>query len=489
MLVTNQQKHYKKTLMRDTQLKILDFIRKEKLIQKGERVLVGVSGGIDSVVLLYTLCDLAIMLEAPMPAVAHVNHMLRGKESDRDEEFVKGLAEDLRIQFVSERFDIKTLAENEKKTTQETARKYRLRFLEQAAEKLSCQKIATGHNEDDLAETTLMWITRGAGLKGASGILPKRGKFIRPLLCCDRKEISLLAEDKGIIHVEDSSNAKTDYIRNIFRHEIIPLIEEKCYSSAKKNMARFASLIKDDMEYLEYVAGQISEKAVYPLSQKFESVVEVQKLNELHPAIKKRLIRNMIREVSGNLENVTSQHIDSVIDLCSKADGGRRRINLPGELEAIKTYSKLMIRPILKDTKSLELKPGSEYPLNYPGSTAIETLELKVDTELLPGGRSVEKYHFDDPYIAFFNFDRISLPLKLRLPKQGDVFTPYGSKGSKKISDFFIDSKISADERWTIPLLTDSTGEIIWVCGYRTSELYRLDYTVKNVLMVKVSWL
>lgn len=475
--------------MKETQFKILDFIKKEHLIEKNEKVLVGVSGGIDSVVLLYTLCDLAILLETPMPAVAHVNHMLRGKESDRDEAFVRGLAEDLRIQFVSEKFDIKTLAENEKKTTQETARKYRLRFLEQTAEKLSCNKIATGHNEDDLSETALMWITRGAGIKGASGILPKRGKFIRPLLCCSRKEIASLAEDKGIIHVEDSSNAKSDYVRNIFRNEIIPLIERKCYNSAKKNIARFAGLIKDDMEYLEAVAGKVSEKIIYPLSPSFESVVEVQKLEELHPAVKKRVVRNMIKEVSGTLENITSHHIDTVIDLCKQKDGGRKRINLPGNLEAVKTYSKIMIRPVLKVNQKDLSKPDAEYILNYPGPTHIDELELKINTELLPGGRAIEKYHFDDPYIAFLNFDKMSLPIKIRLPRQGDTFTPFGSRGSKKVSDFFIDTKIVSDERWTIPVLVDNSGEIIWVCGYRTSENYRIDYSVKNVLMVKISWL
>ena len=475
--------------MKETQLKILNFIKKEHLIDKNEKLLVAVSGGIDSVVLLYTLCDLAMLLEIPMPIVAHVNHMLRGKESDRDEEFVRGLAEDLRIQFVSEKFDIKTLAENEKGSTQETARKYRLRFLEQTAEKFSCHKIATGHNEDDLSETALMWITRGAGIKGASGILPRRGKFIRPLLCCSRQEISALAENKGIIHVEDSSNNKSDYIRNIFRNEIIPMIEQRCYSSAKKNIARFAGLIKDDMEYLEAVAANVSDKIIYPLSPNFESVVEIQKLDNLHSAIKKRVIRNMIREVSGNLENITSHHIESVIELCSKKDGGRRRFSLPGELEAIKTYSKLVIRPILKSNQVTPSKLEAEHLINYPGSTSIDELELKVSTELLPGGRAIEKYHFDDPYIAFINFDKIDLPIKVRLPRQGDTFTPFGSKGSKKISDFFIDAKIPADERWTIPVLTDNSGNILWVCGYRTSELYRIDYSVKNVLMVKISWL
>jgi len=475
--------------MKEIQLKILDFIKREHLIEKNERVLIAVSGGIDSVVLLYTLYDLALMLEMPLPAVAHVNHMLRGQESDRDEEFVRGLAEDLRIPFVSEHFDIKTLAENEKRSTQDTARKYRLKFLEQAAEKLSCQKIATGHNENDLSETALMWITRGAGLKGASGILPRRGKFIRPLLCCSRQEISSLAEEKGLIHVEDSSNANCDYVRNIFRNEIIPLIEQKCYKSAKKNIARFAGLIKDDMEYLEISAGEISDKVIYPLSPNFESVAEVQKLQELHPAIKKRVIRNMIKEVSGNLDNVTSHHVDTVIELCAKKDGGRRRVSLPGDLEAIKTYSKLVIRPMLKVSQKAVGKIETEHQINYPGPTTIEPLELKVNTELLPGGRAVEKYHFDDPYIAFFNFDKVTLPIKIRLPRQGDVFTPFGSRGNKKLSDFFIDTKIASDERWTIPVLTDSSGNILWVCGYRTSELYRIDYSVQNVLMVKISWM
>lgn len=473
--------------MKELEIKTLKFIKNEGLIEKGDRILVAVSGGVDSVSLLYVLKDLMSTLEIPAPTVAHVNHKLRGAESDRDEEFVKKQAEGLGLQFISRSFNIRELAQEERSSIQETARKYRLKFLEGTAEKLNCTKIAVGHNQDDLAETSLMWIARGAGLKGATGILPRRDNFIRPLLCCSRREIAYFAEKRGVIHIEDSSNSKLDYIRNIFRHEIIPHIETKCYSSAKKNLARFAELLRKDMDYLDGRAMELT-RGFAVVGENNDVSIEIDDLLSLHPAIQARIVRQMIKDVTGDLENISYLHVEKILEICLQDESGRKRLSLPGDIEAIRTYSRLLIRPKLKTSyKEYELK-DNEYDVKYPGTTIIEPLKLRVDIELLAGGKAIEKYHFDDKYIAFINFDKTKLPLKIRFPHQGDVFVPLGSTGTKKLSDFFIDNKIPADERWTIPLLTDAEN-IIWITGHRMNELYRLDYTCKNVLMVKVSWL
>ena len=473
--------------MKELEIKVLRFVRQEGLLEAGERPLVAVSGGVDSIAALHVIYDLCPLLKIPMPVVVHVNHKLRGAESDRDQEFVKKIADDLGLDFVTRSFNIREFAKDEKRSTQETARKYRLKFLEETAEKYGCSKIVTGHNADDLAETVMMWITRGSGLKGASGILPRRGKFIRPLLCCSRREIVTFSEKRGLIHVEDSSNAKLDYIRNIIRKEVLPLIEAKCYSSARKNLVRFATLAKNDLDYLEQMAEKKTIELAGPLEESKDASVDVDLLTALHPSIRSRVIRNLIKHVTGSLDNVSHMHVEKIMELCSQKEGGRRRLSIPGGYEAIKTYYRLLIRPVLKIDHTAVKKDG-EYILNYPGTTIIDELGLRLDVSVLPGGTAVQRYHFDDPYITFINADKVNLPLKMRLPKQGDSFIPFGSSGSKKLSDFFIDSKIPSDERWSIPLLTDEK-EIVWVVGRRISELYRINFTSKNVLMIKASWL
>ncbi|MCX6112669.1 MAG: tRNA lysidine(34) synthetase TilS [Proteobacteria bacterium] len=473
--------------MKEIESKVQDFIQREQLIEKHDQLLIAVSGGIDSIVMLYMLARMAEKLEIPLPVVAHVNHKLRGKESDRDEQFVKSIADELGLTFVSENFDIKVLSQREKKSIQETARKYRLRFLEEIAKKLSCNKIATGHNQDDLAETTIMWISRGSGLKGASGIMPKRGKFIRPLLVCSRHEIARYAENKGIIHVEDSSNSKLDYIRNIIRKEVLPLVETRCYPGAKRNIARFSELIRVDMDYLEDKAADLTRNLTTLSNSNLEISIEINDLMELHPALRGRIIRHMVNEVYGSLENLSYHHVEKILELCAEREGGLRKLCIPGGIEAVRTYTQLIIRPHVEKAEEIDDRER-EFTVQYPGTTSIESLGIRLDISLMPGGEAVERYKFDDPYVAFISFDKVTLPLKIRFPRRGDTFVPLGSTGTKKLSDYFIDEKIASDERWNIPILTDSEN-IVWIIGHRLSELYRINFSCKNVLMIKVTWL
>lgn len=474
--------------MKEIENKILDFIKKNELIDKHDQLMVAVSGGIDSTVMVYALARLSERLGTRLPIVAHVNHKLRAQESDRDEQFVKKIADDLGLHFISESFEIKVIARREKRSIQETARRYRLRYLEEMALKLGCNKIATGHNQDDLAETTLMWIARGAGLKGGSGIIPKRGKFIRPLLSCSRQEISSYAESKGLIFVEDSSNSKLDYIRNVVRHQVLPLIEKKCYPGARKNIARFSELLRQDSDYLDDKSYEIMKNLTMLSNSNLEISIDVDDLIGLHPTFRGRIVRQMINEIYGKLENIGYHHVEKILELSAKKEGGLRKLSVPGEIEAVRTYSKLIIRPYREAKNTKDEKRMEEFEVEYPGSTVLEKLGIRLDVSLLPGGPSIDRYTFEDPYIAFLNFDKITFPLKIRMPRQGDSFTPLGSSGTKKLSDYFIDAKIASEERWQIPILTDAEN-IIWITGHRISDTYRISPICKNVLMVKVSWL
>jgi tRNA(Ile)-lysidine synthase len=375
--------------LKEFENKTLDFIKKNELIDKHDQLMVAVSGGIDSVVLVYTLARLSERLGTRLPIVAHVNHKLRAEESDRDEKFVKKIADDLGLHFISESFEIKIIAKREKKSIQETARKYRLRYLEEMALKLGCNKIATGHNQDDLAETTLMWIARGAGLKGASGIVPKRGKFIRPLLACSRQEISSYAEQKGLIHVEDSSNSSLDYIRNVIRHQILPLIEKKCYPGAKKNIARFSELLRQDSDYLDDKSYEIMKNLTILSNSNLEISIDIDDIIGLHSSFRGRVIRQMINEVYGKLENIGFHHVEKILDLCAKREGGLRKLSIPGEIEVVRSYSKLTIRPYKEAKKTKNKK--EEFQVQYPGTTIIEEMGIRLDVSLLPGGLAVNR--------------------------------------------------------------------------------------------------
>jgi tRNA(Ile)-lysidine synthase len=472
--------------LNNLEYEVLKFIKQNNLLIKDETPIVAVSGGIDSVCLLYVVESLKKSLNIKDPIVAHFNHKLRGKESSREEEFVKKISHGLGLRFITQAVSIKELARVEKTSIQQTARKYRLKFLEEVSSKYKNSKILTGHNKDDLAETTLMWVTRGTGLKGAVGILPKRGNFVRPLLNITREDIKDYTSKKGIIHIEDSSNSKLDYIRNRFRHEVVPLIEATCYPKAKDNIARFSSLIKDDLIYLENKAHKVFE-TITSTDVHGNINIQISNIVNIPRAIKTRVIRFMIKEKLGNLENISLSHIESIIELIEKKDDGNKIITLPKNIEAIKSYNKLIIRKTKSEKNKLK-DSSKEYILNFPGTTTIEDLNIKIDLEVLPGGKSAETYKQIDPYLSFLNMDNINFPLRIRLPKKGDKFNPLGSKGTKKLSDFFIDNKVSVDERWKTPLLCDEKN-IIWICGYRMSEKYRVSIRSNNVLMAKLIWI
>jgi tRNA(Ile)-lysidine synthase len=473
--------------------KVLRYIKEHDLLNKHDKPLIAVSGGIDSIVLLNIINNLSSILKYKKPIVAHLNHQLRGAEADRDQRFVKKIVEDLGLVFESKSIPLRQIAKREKGSIQELARKYRLEYLDIVCEKHGCTKILTGHNRDDLSETSLMWITRGTGIKGAIGIQPKRGIFVRPLLCCTRQDIVNYASPNGIIHVEDSSNSKLDYVRNQIRHEVLPLIEKTCYPTAKENIARFADLLRMDNDYIEQ---SIKEK-FHVLTQNIEDSdglsIDITELVSLHPAIKTRMLRYMINEISGTLKDLTQKHIEQILDVCMKKEGGRKHIHLPGNVEAVRTYNKLIIKPTeeiipFSDEEFNPKGQTTEYLLNYPGTTDIDDWGLRIDLNLLPGGKAIENYKFNDPYLTFVNFESLDFPLRVRLPQKGDRFIPLGSKGTKKLSDFFIDTKVPADRRWKTPLLVDKEN-IVWVIGYRINEPYRIRYDSKNVLMIKASWI
>lgn len=461
---------------------IFDFIINEKLILPKDSILVAVSGGIDSVCLLDILFNLKDKLKIKKISVAHFNHKLRDKESQRDEEFVKNLAKKYELDFYAECSNIKKLSHDEKLSVQECARNYRLDFLQRIAVKSHSNKIATGHNKDDLAETSLMWLIRGTSLEGLKGIAPRRDKFIRPLLLLSRSEIKNYAIRNNILNIEDSSNAKNDYLRNYIRNKLFPIIEENCNKNAKNNIARFASIIKDDVNYLDVISKKYEKK--YFKDILFGKEIKLDIFNKLHPSIQKRILKNVISFISANsLKNIMHSHLLDIISIAKETNTGAKTLNLPANIIASKTYSTLKIT---KNTHPLKLQ-NTEFEINFPGLTLIEEFGLSITCAILPGGNEIDNYNLAKQGFSYFDYDKIKFPLKIRLANFGDKFQPLGSLGIKKLSDFFIDKKIPADIRWITPVIT-SNENIIWVLSHRIDEKYKVNHSSKNVLQISYKY-
>jgi len=456
---------------------VYNFIESNNLIPKNSHILVAVSGGIDSVTLLDILVNLQKKSFINKISIAHFDHKLREAESTRDLEFVKNLAKQYNLDFYFESSSIKKLAKSNKLSIQECARLYRLDFLERIAIKIKANLIATGHNKDDQAETCFMWLCRGTSLNGLKGIPVKRGKYIRPILNLTRQEINKYSVSNKLIYVEDSSNSKLDYIRNYIRNKIFPMMQENCYPNIKENIVKFSNIIKDDIDFLELTSKKYEKKYLKDIL--FGKEISLNIFNKFHNAIKTRIIKNALLSISNNnLKNISQKNILDIIKL-TKSNDGSKTLNLPSNIIAKRTYNTLIIT---KQTKQ-SIYNSFEYDIIFPGVTLLEEFALTITTSLMPGLNEIDNYNLSKTGFAYFNYEKIEFPLKIRLAKQGDKFKPLGSTGYKKLSDFFIDNKIPAEKRWLTPVIT-SNENLIWILGYRIDEDYKVNYSSKNVLQI-----
>ena len=443
------------------------------MINPGERIVVAVSGGADSVCLLDVLCALQKELEMEL-VVAHYDHGLRPGEDEAETRFVSSLAESFGLHFVTEKAaDTLGSARN---FSEDKARRFRYRFFYQVQKETSADKIALGHNLDDQAETVLMRLLRGSGPSGLGGIPPVReGRIIRPLIEMKRSEIENYLKSRNLKYVTDSSNRDKSHLRNRVRLELLPLLKDY-QPKVIEILGNTADLLRQDEHWLgETARGWLAGNAT--LSREGEIVMEIAALQVLPTALKNRVIRSVIEEVGGSLHGVHLRHVDSISEI-AQSGKAHARLDLPGSVAVRKTYDRLIFsaNPVgnPKDLCFSIAGPGT-YSLDEPESTlSVEELE----------GKGLEKYD-PDPKVACLNGDALSFPLGVRRFRPGDRFVPLGMKGHKKIKDFFIDSKIPILERKRIPLLTHNDRPI-WICGLRIDDRYRVTPKTRKVL--KITW-
>jgi tRNA(Ile)-lysidine synthase len=453
--------------------KIIQTIEKYNLLEKGERVVVALSGGADSTALLVGLSYIAKDLDLSL-IIAHFNHGLRGAESDEDEKFSRDLSEKRGFAFVSEKMDQEKMGKGI--SPEDFYRQERYNFLNKVAEDYHAQKIAVGHNMQDQAETVLLNILRGSGLEGLKGILPMRdGKLIRPLIETSRQEIISFLNKAGIPYRQDSSNENKRYLRNKIRFELIPYLKEKFNPKIEESLAQMAEILRPEDEFIrQYVADTL--KLPFIQRRQNQIFLKIADINKLNSVIRWRLFKILLESFSPAKNGFSFVHIKSLDNLAQKCESGKR-IVLPLGIEARCEYEDL----ILERKKNISKQMEYEYAMNIPGSLYVKERKLTIHSELT----KKEKFVFNVKNEIYLDLDKIQQPLLIRNRKDGDWFQPLGMQGRQKIKTFFIDHKIPRCKRNKIILFVDRLS-VIWIENMHLNDRVKITAETKNVLKLNI---
>jgi len=463
--------------------KMRSFMKTHRMVQRGESIVVGISGGPDSVALLYSLWELSTDLSLKL-IVAHLNHSTRGKDSMGDARFVRNVADQLGLDCYSEEKNVREIQRQLKGSFQEVARQVRQEFFDEVCAKTGAQKVALGHTRDDQAETVLMNMLRGSGSRGMSGMSPVRGRIIRPLMGFSRKDILEFLDRKSLAFRKDSSNQSPDYLRNRIRMDLIPHIEGNFNPNLKQNLANMSELLLDEDRYLD----EVTEESFHRLKSWDESLLElsleITELLDLPIPIQRRLVRKHIAVIKGDLRKVSHTHIQQVMNLAGP-QGERKKIPLPDGLEVSRQSGRLIFNKTPGPSNRILNSTGmnQEMILSIPGRTRLPWGNFVFSIELKQGNSFCQRG--TDSNEAFFDFDTTGDKLLFRNFQPGDRFQPLGMTGSKKLKEFFIDHKIPRQKRGSIPILTTDKGNIIWVYGWRIAHPFRVTEKTRNLLYIK----
>jgi tRNA(Ile)-lysidine synthase len=436
--------------------KFIDFIEQNNLFSQDSKILAAVSGGMDSVIMVHLLKSAGFHF-----GIAHCNFQLRDDESTGDEQFCLQLAQQLDVKFHTIRFDtLKHMADN-KVSIQMAARTLRYQWFEQVRQQADYSVIALAHHQNDAIETILLNLTRGTGIAGLHGILPKNGMLVRPMLFLSRDDIRNLINEFKISYREDSSNTSVKYARNKIRLEVIPKLKELnpgLEQTFESNLKHFRELEL----LLDQRVAELKEKLL--IAHKNEIHILLDDIKTLQP--QRLLLFNLLQEYGVN---------ETIIDdLISSLDKHSGRFFEAGDFRLIVDREKLIITQ-----KEIEAQQN--------------VLINPLDREANYGRYKLNILHDDSPLIVKNNPMAISVdtdlliyPLTLRRWQMGDHFSPLGMKGSKKVSDFFIDQKIPLHQKDEIPLVINGNGGIIWIGGYRLDDHYKVTNNTKKVTIFEL---
>lgn len=449
--------------------KAVSTIRKHLMLSGGEKVLVGLSGGPDSVCLTAVLKRLTPRFKLSLHAV-YIDHGLRPEEAPREAGFCKEFCRGLDIPFSEEKVDVRSYASHEGLNMQQAARDLRYQALESLAHEVKADRIALGHNLDDQVETFFMRILRGSGRKGLSSIPPSRGIIIRPLIDIEREEIEDYLSKECIGFITDTSNLKEDYLRNRLRYKLMPVLKE-LDPSVMKILAHTTDIFREEERYFDIAVTKALMKLI---SRKSDKSIELflLPLENMDPVLLRRVLRRAIEETKG-LRGIGFIHIEDVMGLIKRGKPGDR-LYLPKEIRVIKQYSTLLF------TTEPPARLG-EYTVESEGETLLKESGLVLSATISDKPSS----GLDGKSGIALDAGKAPFPLVVRARKDGDHFYPLGFGRRKKLQDFFVNEKVPRDERDAVPIVT-SGDEVVWVAGMRGDERSRPTEETKRFLMLEL---
>ncbi len=463
--------------------KVFDYIRTGKLVSRGERLVVAVSGGPDSVCLLYILAELREKLGITLH-VAHLDHQLRGKDSADDAAYVAGLARRLGLTATIEARDVKAYRDKNRLSEEEAAREVRYSFLAQVAGTIGATKVAVGHTADDHIETILMHLLRGSGTRGLRGLLPVSQwpsgavglTIIRPLLVLHREEAAAYCRRRHLKPRVDTSNLSPRLFRNRVRRFLLPELR-KYNPRIDEALLRTGTIASDDLDFIDKEVDRLWNEVMR--IEKGAVVIEKQNFITLPLALQRYLLRRAVASALGSLKDIEAGHIEEILEALEMPAG--RVIGLPFGLSFAIEYDRYVLA---KDSSSLCPFPalGKEIPLNIPGNTRIPGWDISAAVLSPSDVRSGEIKN--DAFSAYFDLDRTGDEMSFRSRRPGDRFQPLGMGGVKKLNRFMIDALIPQSWRRRVPIVA-SPQQIIWVVGYRIDERVKVTGATLKVLRLE----
>ncbi len=447
--------------MNSFELSVIKTIEQFNMINVGETIVVGVSGGADSVALLYALNAIKDVYNITL-VCAHLNHGIRDNEADRDMEYVKRICGILGIECFCKCISVPEISKQQKISEELCGRTERYRFFNEVASKKGASKIAVAHNKNDSVETVLIKLTRGCNLNGLKGISPINNNIIRPFIQTERSDIEKYLADGNIDFMTDSTNLNNIYTRNIIRNVIIPelsKINPNFISTVFNNSINIA----DDDSYIEQQAAKYCKKYVQTVNNSV--TIDLNAISDLHISLKNRIILYAVSLINGSKVDIESKHINILANLTQTG----KKYDISANIKARTEYGKLIL--------SNEHPTTSDYEYNIDINKEYSVCGMRIKFELIDNTELCK----NAMYVAADNIKTITL----RNRRSGDSFVPSGMTSHKKLSRFFIDAKIPVSIRNTVPLLCIN-GEIAAILGYRVSNNYIINKTNK-ILKITVN--
>jgi len=460
--------------------RVIDFIRTQSLVSAGDKLVVAVSGGADSVCLLHILVrhqvDLGVQLH-----VAHLNHQLRGAESDADAAWVAELTKKLAVPVTIECRDAASYRSRKGGSPEEAAREMRYGFLAEVVARVGASGVAVGHTSDDHVETILLHLLRGSGMAGLTGLRPCSAlnygepgallKVVRPLLGIMRQETLAYCRRHRLVPRSDSSNESHSFLRNRVRLELLPLLRSY-NANIDEALLRLAEIVGDETSIIEQQA-----LLIWPEIARAENnalYMDIDKLRVLPRAIQRHIFRKAVKQLRGDLKDIEASHIEAMMESLSKPAG--KSFCLPDGLKLSIEYGRLVLAPSRAETCPLPALRGTS-SINIPGETDLPGWRIRA--EVITGSTGS-----DNGFSASFDLDNLGKKLAVRRRKPGDRFQPLGMNQSKKLQDFMVDVKIPRSWRDRVPVVS-MDDQILWVVGWRIDDRVKVTKKTKKVLRLK----